>query len=74
MLLLCFARSHLDVNSFIRYPDIEWCKIAGLRDVLIHTYFRLSTPILWDVVRNKIPLLQTQVRQAITIETQATDG
>ncbi|HEY9807581.1 MAG TPA: DUF86 domain-containing protein, partial [Candidatus Obscuribacterales bacterium] len=22
-----------------RYPQIEWCKIAGLRDILAHAYF-----------------------------------
>ncbi len=57
-----------------RYPDIEWRKIAGLQDVLIHTYFRLSTPILWDVVRNKVPPLQEQIRQVIAIETQGTNS
>ena len=40
-----------------RYPEIEWRKVAGLRDVLAHFYFGLEEETLWDVVRNKVPAL-----------------
>jgi len=29
-----------------RYGDIEWRKIAGLRDVIAHEYFQLDEEIL----------------------------
>jgi uncharacterized protein with HEPN domain len=33
------AVKHLPVHLRDRTPDIEWQKIAGLRDVLTHEYF-----------------------------------
>jgi uncharacterized protein with HEPN domain len=38
-------------------PDIEWKKIAGMRDWLSHVYYRVDSDIVWDVVETKIPEL-----------------
>ncbi len=46
-----------------QYPQVEWRKIAGLRDVLAHFYFGLEDETLWDIVRNKIPALKSQLQQ-----------
>ena len=37
------------------YPQIQWRAIAGMRDRLIHSYFRIDYDIVWDVLRNHIP-------------------
>lgn len=45
-----------------RYSEIEWKRIIGLRNILIHEYFGLSIRIIWDIVHNKLPELAQQIR------------
>ncbi len=45
------------------YPKIEWKKIAGLRDMVIHQYFGIDSEILWDIVQHKIPELLENIEK-----------
>jgi uncharacterized protein with HEPN domain len=40
------------------YPNVEWKKISGLRDILAHHYFEVDLDIVWDIVQNKLPELE----------------
>jgi uncharacterized protein with HEPN domain len=52
------ASKKLPENFKTMHPDIEWRKITGMRDRLIHDYFGVDYTIVWDVAKNKLPELR----------------
>jgi len=47
------------------HVDIPWHKMVGMRNRLIHEYFRVNYGVVWDTVKNDLPdlikLLETIV-------------
>ena len=48
-----------------KHPDVDWKKIADLRDILIHQYFGIDVEIIWDIVQNKLPGLEKNAKQML---------
>jgi uncharacterized protein with HEPN domain len=59
------AVKKLPENLRAKHSAVEWKKIAGLRDILIHEYFGLDAEIVWDIVQNKVPALDREVRMML---------
>ncbi len=49
----------------IKYPSIEWRKIAGLRDILIHEYSGINSEIIWDILNSKLPVLKIEIQKIL---------
>lgn len=51
-----------------KYQNVEWKKIAGLRDVLIHAYFGADLIRVWRVVKNDLPGLKKEIQEILKKE------
>jgi len=55
------AAKHISAAIKKKYPDVEWKKIAGLRDILAHEYFGVDKDVLLDIIAHKLPEVKKKV-------------
>lgn len=49
-------------------PGIPWPAIIGMRNHLVHRYFRIDLDVVWDVLQNHLPPLITQLTPLVPEE------
>ena len=63
LLIIGEAAKHIPDTLRQDYPHIPWKAIAGMRDIIAHTYFRINTRIVWNVVQQDLEPLKTCIKQ-----------
>jgi uncharacterized protein with HEPN domain len=56
------ASKKLPKNIKAMQSGVEWRKVSGMRDRLIHDYFGVDYTIVWDVASNKLPDLRIKLQ------------
>lgn len=47
------------------HPEVEWPAIAGLRNRLVHGYFRVEWDIVWTAATQEAPVLRRQIAEIL---------
>jgi uncharacterized protein with HEPN domain len=55
----------LSTDFKIDHPNIEWINIKGFRNIVAHDYFGIDAEEVWQIIKNKIPGLKSEIQRLI---------
>lgn len=58
---LAESTQRLSDETRARRDDIDWRRIAGFRNVLVHDYLGIDVPNVWGIVEKELPPLRSAV-------------
>lgn len=59
------AAKNISRDLRAKHPEIQWKKISGLRDKLIHFYFGIDYKIVWNIAKKELPKLSKQIENIL---------
>lgn len=54
----------------LAHPEIEWATIVGMRNRVVHEYFRIDFDLMWRTLQEDIPVLVERLKPLIPPETE----
>ncbi|MGA2798521.1 MAG: HepT-like ribonuclease domain-containing protein [Thermoguttaceae bacterium] len=49
----------------VRYPQIDWQGVKGIRDILAHHYFNINPEVIFNICSDRLPALIENVREML---------
>lgn len=62
------AAARLPADFKSRHVETPWSKIVAFRNFVVHEYFGLDWPIVWDTAIELVPALRRQVSEILEAE------
>ena len=58
------AANRIPESVRAQYAGIEWRKLVGLRNRIVHDYFSIDVEIVWEIVQKDLPVFRSKLTQA----------
>lgn len=62
------ATKRISLKTRDKYKNVEWRKMSGIRDKLIHDYLEIDYKVIWFTVTDILQNLKTDIEEIIKIE------
>jgi len=59
------ASKQIPDDTRLRYPNIPWKDMAGMRDRLIHFYFGIKYELVWYTIKDVIPVVKPAIQEML---------
>jgi len=60
------AANRIDPDFRLMNPEIEWNRIRGFRNRIVHNYFGIDYEIVWNIIENDLQNLIEQISSVIS--------
>lgn len=60
------ARLSLEITA--RHHSVPWPDIVGLRNILVHEYFGVYWPLVWQTAVDHAPVLRVEIAEILNAE------
>lgn len=61
------AANFISEETKIKFSNIQWRQIIGLRHILVHEYFGIDNKLIWQIIKEDIPRLKEKIQEVITL-------
>jgi uncharacterized protein with HEPN domain len=62
------AASRVSAEVRDQYSSVPWADIIALRNILVHQYFGIHRPLVWQTATDHAPLLRHKIAEILTLE------
>lgn len=62
------AAIRVSIKTRNQFSQINRKEIVAMRHVLVHDYFGIDFNVVWEVIHNDLPMLKTNLIQALKIK------
>jgi uncharacterized protein with HEPN domain len=59
------AARQIPASLLEQYTQVEWSRVIGFRNIVIHAYFAVDVEIVWTIATQRLPDLEAVLREML---------
>jgi uncharacterized protein with HEPN domain len=65
LIIIGEAAVHVPEDICLKHPEVPWYDMRGMRNFVVHEYFRANDSIIWDTVQVDLPSLPALLKKIL---------